>query len=145
LPTSPCIDAGDPTFSPTSYSPLWTTDIDDEDRINVIIEMGFDEYYSSSGHFNTKAGGVFEEPESSKVLETVNIELYPNPASDHVFVRADYDGDGSGFIRVYDLTGALIFETNVTSEETRISLKDVPNGVYLVRYKETTSKISVQH
>ncbi len=54
-PNSPCIDAGDPNYTPEPNE----TDIDGEDRVidgdangTVIVDMGADEYYWSGADFN---------------------------------------------------------------------------------------------
>ncbi len=79
-PGSPCIDAGDPSFTPKPDE----VDIDDEPRvINGRVDMGSDEFFSCPGDFdNDGAVGTFD-------LAFLLGSWGPNPGH-----PADLDGDG---------------------------------------------------
>jgi hypothetical protein len=63
------------------------------------------------------------------VLETNNIELYPNPTSSEINVSGVKAGQR---IQVYNSVGAAIRSINVQESIERISLSNQPAGMYLI-------------
>lgn len=63
---------------------------------------------------------------------TIDVQLYPNPTSDHVQVfLGEFNGSKVNF-RLYDLAGKLIREEVIESEQTQISLKELSAGEYML-------------
>lgn len=64
------------------------------------------------------------------------IEIYPNPANDHIFIRSELDGQKSGSLVIYDLTGKRILEQELNFEsdhEERVDIADYPPGHYTLK------------
>ena len=58
--------------------------------------------------------------------ETAQVSVYPNPATDVVFVNAD----NVESVQVYSLTGALVAESE---GENSVNVDHLANGSYVVR------------
>ena len=55
-------------------------------------------------------------------------EIYPNPASDFITIKAEYS-----IARIYSQTGLLV----KTSSEKNIDLIDLSSGIYFVKLDES--------
>ncbi|MGC3979401.1 MAG: T9SS type A sorting domain-containing protein [Paludibacteraceae bacterium] len=62
------------------------------------------------------------------LFQEANISLYPNPASDCVFIRSDV---GVQRVAIYDLTGSLVLTLNSVTQGVDIS--QLPRGIYIVQ------------
>ncbi|PCI18804.1 hypothetical protein COB64_04620 [Candidatus Wolfebacteria bacterium] len=75
-------------------------------------------------------------------LSQINVELFPNPASERITVRVDGLNSGSVYeIRIYDLGGRLVLQRSLNTEETVISRGDVSPGEYIYRVNMNTKVI----
>ncbi len=54
----------------------------------------------------------------------------PNPASDHITIRSAEVISG---IEVFDSEGALVIKKTMTGSELKLSIRDLPSGVYFLR------------
>jgi hypothetical protein len=95
-----------------------TGNIDSSDMIEVTSADG-----------KLKVYYVFGPLTSAGVLETNNIELYPNPTSSEINVSGVKAGQR---IQVYNSVGAAIRSINVQESIERISLSNQPAGMYLI-------------
>jgi hypothetical protein len=71
-------------------------------------------------------------------LKTVQMDAllaYPNPAKDQTFIQSKSDSP----ITVYDLSGRAIMV--IASQEKKISLANLPMGVYLVKQDDMTLRL----
>jgi len=63
------------------------------------------------------------------------IRIYPNPASDRLFVKTDYEGEFT--IQLVNASGSIIYTKNVSAigEENRIevNIANYPKGIYFIR------------
>lgn len=57
-----------------------------------------------------------------------NLSLYPNPANDEVTI----EGDGISAVRVYDMHGKILYDTENTSDQITISMSGFLSGTYVV-------------
>ena len=64
-------------------------------------------------------------------VETDSYKLYPNPATDEVGV----DCPGNCTLSIYNALGGIVLSTNVEAGSTRVSLADLPAGVYVVQFE----------
>lgn len=60
--------------------------------------------------------------------QSLNIKMYPNPASESVFISTH----DVARIQIYDVTGKLLLESNTYSPQEGIYVGDFKNGMYLV-------------
>ncbi len=109
--TSPCIDAGDPTFP---YDPDGT-----------ITDMGM--YY-----FNQTSIG--EESEVAYGPGNI-LECLPNPCSELLAVNFNLPGQSAVEFRIYDLQGRLIGEmhSGQGTGEMLFDVTDISAGIYFCR------------
>ena len=120
-PNLTCIEVDDPTWSTAN----WTV-------INSNIDAGVT--------FNTNCNyptGCF----ATNITENTNsINFYPNPTND--LITINIEGNNKPFnVEVYDFTGRLLQTTN----NTTISLKDYPKGIYMlnVAYGDKVEQVKV--
>lgn len=67
--------------------------------------------------------------------ENVNFDVYPNPASDNIFVSTDA---AVSTIEIVDLLGNILVSQNATKPNQSIDVSNLPAGVYSLRI--TTNK-----
>ena len=70
------------------------------------------------------------ESEPRQILEQ-DLRIYPNPATS--FLRIDTDLGSGERIRIFNISGSLVHEEAVTSEDIIIDVKLFPKGIYLLR------------
>jgi hypothetical protein len=63
-------------------------------------------------------------------------QLYPNPSPGYFYLERAYEAPG--FLVVLDMTGKWVCSCQVNDSLTRITLPDLPPGVYLVRMMDHT-------
>jgi hypothetical protein len=62
------------------------------------------------------------------------VRIFPNPATDELFVFSEQQKDKITYIKVMDITGKIIFENSVSETGfTKITLSDFSNGIYFVQ------------
>ncbi|QXP61756.1 DUF4832 domain-containing protein [Olleya sp. HaHaR_3_96] len=69
-------------------------------------------------------------------LPNTNFSIYPNPTSD--FITIKLKKSDSAIIQIFDTNGQLIKELLV-SNNYKIDLSNLSNGLYLIRFKNNTS------
>tara|TARA_Y100001954_G_C15818711_1_gene608828 strand:- start:1775 stop:3289 length:1515 start_codon:yes stop_codon:yes gene_type:complete len=111
------------------------TDIDgdgDEDAFHFDLGGLFYDY-SSTVHYQENIDGSY-------IAETsdVQIEIYPNPASDNLSISNIEVGST---VRFFDYAGKLVWEQEVENKSMMVDLSNFPSGVYSVelRSKDKTS------
>lgn len=118
LPTSPCIDAGDPNYVATNE-----TDIIGNNRIvNSVIDIGC---------FERQFGNVISEEKEN------SIAVFPNPCSDKLFINSN---SAIKNIVVVDLTGREMKSCVVgcqptTATENEIDISNLAEGIYFLQIK----------
>lgn len=67
--------------------------------------------------------------------QLINFEIYPNPASDHLFVQFSFKDEG--IFTIYTITGEQVYSKKLESGSTEeeISISGFTNGVYFWRLK----------
>lgn len=105
-------------------------------------------YTTATGSNGSVAQGVQQPFEISVVLGleeaeniTLNLMAYPNPATDKLTLKVDnYDGANLSF-QLFDLTGKLLHNAKVKSNETVINMQDYQFGVYFLKVLNTNKEI----
>ena len=63
--------------------------------------------------------------------------IYPNPTKDYVKIKCK----GITNVKVYSITGAILFETNTHNNEIKLDMSKFPKGIYLIHVvTETETK-----
>lgn len=72
----------------------------------------------------------------------INNRVYPSPASGSVTVV--YSGNGTGKVRVYDLTGSVVISDIISNGENTLNIDGLNTGLYLVKI-ENASGVASTH
>ncbi|MFT6687340.1 MAG: hypothetical protein ACJAX7_000338 [Saprospiraceae bacterium] len=59
------------------------------------------------------------------------ISLYPNPSND--FINISLNKDQLLKIELYNMTGSLLFETDLNSNIYALNISNYPSGTYILR------------
>jgi hypothetical protein len=62
----------------------------------------------------------------------LNISIYPNPATDNIYIRAN-DSEKFSKVQLLDLNGKVIVEINEENSFQKIDTKNLPSGLYIIR------------
>jgi hypothetical protein len=127
--------AGIYTLTPLQHSVL------EELACRDAIEYGPSVYAARVllGEFISCTNGFTKTTQESSIYEPtilqndVMLNLYPNPTQDIAYLYYDLGDRSNAVLHVYDLTGKLIFQLPMQSEQGTllIDLSDLQSGVYL--------------
>ena len=69
--------------------------------------------------------------------------VYPNPAQENVFVSGEFKPLSA--IQLVDLSGKTVLTQKITDHKTvqRISINELPAGVYLLKLEDQVQKIII--
>jgi len=98
--------------------------------------------------FNNNNITLPEIPTSVVSIEEENIMLYPNPASNQLWLKADKVDDYA--VKIYDIQGKLAAHYSFNAADLiNISTSDFSNGIYLLQISNTkttlTKRLIIQH
>ncbi|PLX10156.1 MAG: hypothetical protein C0597_17260 [Marinilabiliales bacterium] len=103
-----------------------------EDNANtLVLTQGFQQ-----GYFEITSVG---EPLSNNF----SLNIYPNPASDFVWVDLDSKEIVNAVIELYDLEGRLLYndQFNVLEGPNKVSLQDLNASQYIIRVVDSSGNI----
>jgi len=99
-------------------------------------------------------GGEFVGPQNSTLNHIASIDLvlgienqhingskinaFPNPSSDLITLEADLN---LGALSLYDMTGKLVWQTNVVGNSYQFSIKELNAGIYFLKTNQHSLKI----
>jgi uncharacterized protein (TIGR02145 family) len=66
------------------------------------------------------------------VAEGKNFLVYPNPVNDILKIETPSETDDAT-LSIFSIEGRLVFSSKLQSSESRINLKDLPNGIYMLQ------------
>ncbi len=112
-------------------------------------ELGYPDFYVAFVYKSTTEAASSWEIDYVKVIsygaESVAeqnnaIGLYPNPASEQVSFVLENDAQ----VSVFDMTGRMVNEVNLTAGEAQLNVSELQSGVYFVifRYANGTTAVS---
>ena len=67
---------------------------------------------------------------ADEAVETPSVEVFPNPANDRINIR--FAEPGESIIRIYDMTGRLVYSTTYTAQALTIPTSGFRSGIYSV-------------
>ncbi|MDR0230913.1 MAG: carbohydrate binding domain-containing protein [Dysgonamonadaceae bacterium] len=79
-----------------------------------------------------------KEGNSAPPLKVESLQLYPNPATDHITISGL---KGNEILRFYDINGILLFSKEAMQETENISINHLPAGIYLVRIGNSAIRV----
>ena len=84
-----------------------------------------------------------ENVSSSSEMNAYKIVAYPNPTSDAVTVSVAGTTGQSLALKLFDATGKLLQATQMTDSETRVSLSNLPAGIYLLQVSDSKNNVQI--
>jgi hypothetical protein len=107
------------------------------DHIFIFIGRGDGEPgVGSTFYIDDLMGPALQGSASINDFESNEVVLYPNPAKDIIFIK---NVSGDTLIKIYDINGRLIRETNTNSNS--ISISDLNRGFYFINVNGQVKKI----
>lgn len=103
-------------------------DIDGEPRSLATPDIGADAFFYS-----------IYVPVIDVSSHSLNINVYPNPATDKLQINAQQKSE----IEIFNINGQIIKTIFAQSKETIIDLTDLSNGIYIVKAK-TDKEIEIK-
>ncbi|MDO9512517.1 MAG: T9SS type A sorting domain-containing protein [Bacteroidales bacterium] len=92
---------------------------------------GADSSAWSTRSFTTKMGIGINDPQN------MGVQVYPNPAKDRLFVKLTNAVNGIARVKIVDLIGKTIlnteFDATSSNRSFELSLAGIPNGIYLLK------------
>jgi hypothetical protein len=82
-------------------------------------------YSSAFSNFVAVGGSGVNEPDASK-----HISIYPNPANDEVTIKSTINLSDATY-ELLDILGRTVLYGAITSDETKVDLRNLSSGVYL--------------
>ncbi len=81
---------------------------------------------------NTNFTDIFNTT-SSRTIQDLTLKMYPNPATDRIFIENDYITAAETMVSIYDITGKLKYKVATqNNNKIEIDIHDLINGVYYV-------------
>lgn len=111
--SSPAIGAANATY----LADAGEKDIDGENRVDMGLDKGADEYYPSSGIFNRS--------------EVNKLNVYPNPASDEFRFDLPKKYNQPVQVFLFDVSGRVVLKRKVVAG-TAIDISNLSQGIYSV-------------
>lgn len=116
------------------------TNFYDADYIGLIIPEGTQSaiagiashYYNNGQFFPRSINDLDGTTLSIKDLQKERISIYPNPATDKFYINVKDKTQ----VAVFSIIGQLMLRTEVSSNNTPISLQNIKPGVYMVRISQ---------
>ena len=70
--------------------------------------------------------------------------IYPNPAKDELSIYVDFKNDQADQLTLYNYIGEQIFQQNIAGNITKVSLANVPSGIYICVLKNKNNNVYSQ-
>lgn len=87
---------------------------------------------------------IYLNKEIVKVREINSIKLYPNPASDEIFIEmSNVSATELVEVNIYSIDGKKVLEGKLTGMKTRISTSDLESGLYFVEVNKVVNKLII--
>ncbi|MDA3953342.1 MAG: T9SS type A sorting domain-containing protein [Bacteroidales bacterium] len=104
----------------------------EDDGNTLILTQGFQQAY-----FDITS---IEDPLLSG---NFNLKVYPNPASDFVWVELESEEINEAIVELYDLNGKLVYNSklNITEVRTQISLTNLSSSQYILKISDSSGEV----
>ena len=106
---------------------------------NVVVKELEIHYAEGSISAATYGRGVWESPLNTLPSGVIKNELshfsiYPNPAKNNISFSIESIFNSSLFIRLYSLTGQIMIEKELNSENNTLNISTLSKGCYIVEF-----------
>jgi hypothetical protein len=91
----------------------------------------------SNGHvLNTNGADLFGSVDIEEIDNSLNFEVFPNPSTDKVFIKVNFDLADDAKITLTDLNGKIILDQDLNGENGKrtfeINKTNVSKGIYIL-------------
>jgi len=96
--------------------------------------LGFNETYNMLGGFSAWIAAGYQAVTSIKEFDdlSIQVEMYPNPASDYVTFVINRNSNADLILNIYNITGSLVKTELLKHKQQQINIGDLSNGIYMV-------------
>jgi hypothetical protein len=77
-----------------------------------------------------------------KTISTTAFRVYPNPASDYITMDGGSESEKAKSISIFSISGKTML--NKTTSDNTIDVRNLPNGLYILKINSTVQKILIQ-
>ena len=81
---------------------------------------------------------------SLEINQSIEFQVFPNPAQDLVSIRSSSAGVGNTYC-ILDCYGRNVLEGTLTSQENNINIQTLANGLYHVKCGSETRALVISH
>ncbi|PLX21550.1 MAG: hypothetical protein C0597_03285 [Marinilabiliales bacterium] len=92
------------------------------------------------------------QPDSTNIYQIQKLKLYPNPASDHLFIEYDVIFVKEAKLQIYNSIGSVVYTKKLEEKQDnlKVSVSDYKNGLYFCSLQIdgkllNTKKILINH
>jgi hypothetical protein len=82
-------------------------------------------------------------PLSNEIVENVNFSIYPNPASDRLFINANAVFENAN-VQLFNTVGQKVLEKNLSfnnNNQIELNNLDLQNGLYILKLKTNSGEL----
>lgn len=97
-----------------------------ESQLNYISSWLYYRFAYLDMEFNSACGTWATDEDDVEPL----VEVFPNPANDRINLR--FAEPGEAFVRIYDMTGRLVYSSTVSAQAVTIPTQGFCSGIYTV-------------
>jgi hypothetical protein len=140
VPTAPVITQNNTTLSASGSGEFhWQLNGEDLATTNSTVEMTESGVYSvfvvENGCPSAQTSGQFIMSSTSEHALKNEFTVYPQPANDEIFITHNTSRSGAYTIEIHDLSGRLLFQSNMNSSTLRIDCSAFETGLYMCSMK----------
>jgi hypothetical protein len=124
------VDPNDSKYVTVYFTPnmqgefVGTLTVENNDPVNGSLEIPVSGY------------GVVET--AIEDIDESNVNIYPNPVRNILYV----ENVRNSIIKLYDLSGRLVFETTASSDNEKVDVSNLKQGIYLLHVKTENATIT---
>ena len=94
-----------------------------------IINTGYIYFDSNPAVITNTALNTIDGSVEVKSVVTSNVKVYPNPATDNIFVENLENGN----LTIINVNGSVVIDKAITSNKTEIDISRLPAGMYILK------------
>jgi len=131
------IDFGETwSFQPYPFNPVGTSS-----AMNDMFFLNENTGYAVGHHglmLKTMNGGVFIKNE----LLSINVDIYPNPADDFVYITTDLPQHETFMFNILDINGKIVKHGVIDDKHKKISIANIKSGRYIIKLITSKGEIN---
>ena len=143
IPSGGRNNSGAFSITNNSAAAYWSTSLVGP-RMGFFLELAYPQDYAVRNAYWAEYGSCIRcvtDMNATSVFEdgVKNLRVYPNPAVETIQITVTPNMVGGSY-SIADVTGRPILQGTLDSEHVMLSIGDLPNGLYLVRFSDLNSE-----